>query len=72
MIVYCPNCNMPIEIVEVNCGIFRCGILKTTFQQIPPHCRKEECDHYVKEDLIYGCGNPFQLINGIVEDCDYI
>ena len=72
MIVYCPNCGMPIEVVELNCSIFRCGIMKDTFEQIPPHSRKEECDRLKKEDLIYGCGCPFQVVNGIAEDCDYI
>jgi hypothetical protein len=31
-IIYCPypDCNIGIEIIEVNCAIFRCGICKDT------------------------------------------
>lgn len=71
-IVVCPNCGDFIEILEINCGIYRHGVFKDTLEPIPPHSRKEECDRYVKEGLIYGCGNPFQVVNGVAEDCDYI
>ena len=32
MIYFCPypDCNIPIEIIEINCPIFRCGIYKNT------------------------------------------
>jgi hypothetical protein len=46
--------------------------MKDTFEQIPPHSSKEECDRLKKEDLIYGCGEPFMVKDGIAEDCDYI
>ena len=78
MIITCPysNCNICIEIVEINCAIFRCGIYKNDGKQINPHLSKEECETLKREDKIWGCGKPFQLINtnGIYQlaICDYI
>jgi len=39
----CPRGGISIEIEQINCGIFRCGILKSNNEQIPPHLSKEEC-----------------------------
>jgi len=74
MIINCPHCNISIELTEIRCGIFRCGIFKKDFTQIPPHSTEEECDNYNKENLIYGCGKPFQIIfpNFIIQKCNYI
>jgi len=66
----CPNCGVGIEVVEVNCAIFRCGVYKETFEQIPPHLPKPECDALVGK--IYGCGRPFQLVGDKLVPCDYI
>jgi hypothetical protein len=75
-IILCPNCNDPIIIEKINCGIFRHGIFKNSFKQIEPHSPKDVCDYYVEKDLIYGCGKPFQIniINNNIniECCDYI
>ena len=72
-IVECPHCNFPIIIEKLNCRIFRHGVLKTTLQQINPHLSKIECDGLVEKDLIYGCGNPFQIReSGECVVCDYI
>jgi len=59
-----------IEIIEINCAIFRCGIVKSTGEQIPPHASKEEIE---KLD-IWGCGNPMRLclVDGKLVVCDYI
>ena len=59
----CPTCGGMIEVAEneVNCRIFRHGVLKSNMQQINPHSREAECKHYVANELIYGCGYPFQL-----------
>lgn len=65
----CPHCGITIEVVALNCGIFRCGIYKKTGVQIDPHLSKEECDK-IKD--IWGCGKPFQYINGKLEPCLYI
>jgi hypothetical protein len=75
-IIICPHCNNYIIIKELNCGIFRHGIYKNNGNQINPHASKEICDELVKNNLIYGCGKPFQIIeiNDIFElkICDYI
>jgi hypothetical protein len=76
--VNCPNCSQSIEIVELNCRIFRCGVFRTTFTQIDPHLCKERCEELVRNEKIYGCGKPFQAFvsdnsgNVICKSCDYI
>jgi hypothetical protein len=60
--VNCPHCSVYIEVEKVNCKIFRCGIIKINGKQIDPHLSKEGCDYFVKNNLLYGCGKPFQLV----------
>ncbi len=76
IIVTCPHCLLLVEIDQINCAIFRHGILKSNRQQIPPHATKAECDDYIKNKLIIGCGLPFKLVNENNElkavVCDYI
>jgi len=74
----CPHCNQTIEVkkTELNCKIFRCGILKSNFKQIGPHTSKIECDRLKQSELIFGCGKPFKFVtiddkNDVVV-CDYI
>ena len=64
----CPTCGVLIEILEVNCAIFRCGIVRATGEQIPPHSSKEE----IEKLEIWGCGNPMRLVDGKLEICPYI
>lgn len=76
MLVNCPYCEQSILILEVNCGIFRCGIYKESWNQLPPHSSKEECERVLSEGLIFGCGGPFQVRvdntgETVVEKCDY-
>lgn len=73
-ICQCPysDCNITIEIIEINCSIFRCGVHKDTGQQIEPHLPKEECDKLKQENKIWGCGRPFKLVNGLLVICEYI
>jgi hypothetical protein len=75
-IIICPHCNDFIIIEKLNCGIFRHGIMKNTIIQIDPHLDKNSCDKLLSENLIYGCGKPFQIIqnNNVyeVKICDYI
>lgn len=74
--VKCPHCNEYVIIEEINCAIFRHGILKKNMNQINPHLSKLECDKLKEKDLIYGCGKPFKIIyknnEWISIDCDYI
>jgi hypothetical protein len=76
IIVNCPHCKIPIFIEELNCCIFRHGVFIKTNEQISPHTSKEECEYYIKNNLIFGCGKPFKIINVndelIPEICDYI
>ena len=62
--VSCPHCNGTVLIHrnEVNCRIFRHGVFHATGQPIPPHAPREECDRFVEQGVIYGCGKPFRLI----------
>lgn len=77
--VYCPHCEQLILIYknEINCAIFRHGVMKTNLKQIEPHLPKPICDKLAKEGLIYGCGKPFKLVLNrekeyIAVKCDYI
>lgn len=81
--IKCPHCNTMIEVIELNCKIFRCGIYKNNFEQIDPHLNKEECDRLYNNGLIYGCSKPFMVIVKINDEdnlkieydsviCDYI
>jgi hypothetical protein len=72
IIIKCPHCKIWIEIIEINCAIFRCGLFKHNFQQIPQHENKKMCDLYIKNDLIYGCSKPFKIVDSKPVICDYI
>lgn len=71
-VIICPNCNEYVLIQELNCGIFRHGILKDTYEQISSHASKEECNYLKNNDLIFGCGRPFRIIGDDVVKCSYI
>lgn len=70
-----PDCNITIEVVEINCAIFRCGVYKNVTdygKQIDPHLPKQQCEQLKKEDKIWGCGRPFKLVDGKLIECDYL
>ena len=47
--VECPNCGITIEIISLNCCIFRCGMLKNTkLRNLTP----EETQILIKENII--------------------
>jgi hypothetical protein len=81
-IVQCPHCKELVLIQEINCGIFRHGIIILTGEQIEPHAPKTLCDALVITKQIYGCGKPFRLVTHqsesqsepqyVAEICDYI
>jgi hypothetical protein len=61
--IQCPHCERVIEIIELNCCIFRCGVYCYDInKQIDSHLGKEECEDLVRQEMIYGCGKPFQII----------
>ena len=74
-VVSCPHCTQFVIIEQLNCMIFRHGILKTNGKQIDPHSKKELCDYYIQNQLIYGCGKPFRIEKTGAEytatECDY-
>lgn len=73
--VPCPWCGTTCVIAEnqVNCGIFRCGVLKGSLQQIPPHAKKPVCDALKAQDKIWGCAGPFKFTpKQGVSKCGYI
>ena len=72
MLVLCPHCGQMIEIVEENCKIFRCGVYKNNYKQIDPHAPKIICDNLVRDNLIFGCGRPFMLVDKKAILCSYI
>lgn len=75
-IIECPHCKDLIIIEKLNCGIFRHGQYKNTGKQVGPHSSKEKCEALIKNNAIYGCGKPFQIVieNNIklVKKCGYI
>lgn len=76
LLVTCPHCQITIEVIQLNCAIFRCGTFKTTGEQVPPHTPKSECDRLTEENRIWGCGKPFKVVSTPeghrAESCDYI
>ena len=78
IIIECPHCkeHIVVNLKELNCKIFRHGIYKNNGKQIDPHASKEICDELIKNDVIYGCGKPFQIIEindtFEIKKCDYI
>ena len=69
-IIKCPNCDDLIIIEELNCSIFRHGVIIESNEQIDQHSTKELCEYYIKNKLIYGCGKPYKII--INENNEYI
>jgi len=73
----CPHCKCLIEVSkdQINCRIFRHGVFKSSLEQINPHSSKEECDEFVRKELIIGCGKPFRLTEDdppVAVPCGYI
>lgn len=73
--ITCPHCQGVREIDQINCGIFRDGVRRDTFAQMPPHASADECARM--RDQIWGCGKPFRVErvgNGTFRavKCDYV
>ncbi len=77
IIVECPHCKCHVEIVEMNCAIFRHGAFAATNEPIPPHASKEQCEQLKNSNAAIGCCKPFKCCideNGtwFAVECDYI
>lgn len=76
----CPNCELMIQVNqnEINCSIFRHGVMKNSGIQVDPHLSKEHCDKLIEQNMVNGCCKPFRIYkdqNGkisYVDICDYI
>lgn len=70
----CPHCRMVCQVPrsEIRCTIFRHANFKKDMSFVPPHAPKKECDRWIAEDLVYGCGKPFKFTGTKVEICGYI
>lgn len=74
----CPHCKQTfvVNINEINCGIFRHAVYKKDLTPIYPHETQINCEQLVKDDLVYGCTKPFQIVKTddkyTVQICDYI
>lgn len=77
--VVCPHCEAGIEVpaLSLNCSIFRHGAFTDTLEPIDSHTPQYICEWFVANNLIYGCGKPFAIVqdaSGVVSavKCDYI
>ncbi len=75
-VITCPHCNDYIIIEKINCAIFRHGVIISNNTQINPHASRDECNMFITNKLIYGCGMPYKIVcvggeyKAII--CDYI
>jgi DNA-directed RNA polymerase subunit RPC12/RpoP len=73
MLITCPHCGQYIQILQLNCRIFRCGVYKKNGKQIDPHLNENSCKELKKNNLIYGCGKPFKILeDNTAIVCEYI
>ena len=77
LFVICPHCSGMVEVLEINCAIFRHGVFADTGQQVPPHCTQEEHLQWVRSGRLIGCGFPFRVRREstgdlVAEPCEYI
>ena len=76
-IIQCPHCEDYLEIISINCGIFRHAVYKNNCQ-MDPHASQQECEKAILNQSIFGCGKPFRVHKPTnetdlkVEPCDYI
>ena len=73
----CPHCRH-----QIFCKVFRHAQFKSvpkgkgaaplSSSYVNPHAPKAECDRWVRDGLIHGCGKPFKFDGETVEVCGYI
>ena len=59
----CPWCGGLIEVVAINCAIFRHGTFKHNGLQIPPHSKETEVAAWLQTPGLQGCGQPFRYVS---------
>ena len=61
----CPNCFYEIIVKkkQLRCKIFRHAIYKSSYKQVNPHLSKARCEKLTKENKVYGCCRPFEIIS---------
>jgi hypothetical protein len=57
-VIKCPHCDEYIEILEINCKIFRHAYY-LDYRPVNSHATKEELDELIKNNNLFGCGRPF-------------
>ena len=72
MLAVCPHCDCLVEIEAMNCGIFRHAVFKHNGQPVPPHASLQDCEVWLRMDIVYGCGKPFQWNGQEMVKCGYI
>jgi hypothetical protein len=55
----CPHCSAPWSVLEVNCGIFVCGV--TCHGQLPQHDEAAAARERGRGAILAGCGLQFRL-----------
>lgn len=75
----CPYCDGAIIVLhnELNCRIFRHGVFLANGEPIPPHTSQVDCERFVAQNLIAGCGKPFRVVtqddgSELAVVCEYI
>jgi len=60
-LINCPHCQISIEVLELNCCIFRCGVYRENGEQINQHMPEIEAKLLFLRDQIWGCGRQFRI-----------
>lgn len=70
----CPHCEGLVEVLasQINCKIFRHGVMRGTHNQVNPHASRDECDRLVRDNAVWGCCRPFTFDGQTVAKCEYI
>ena len=70
----CPHCNALCQVnkSDIRCTIFRHAVNKEDCSFVNPHASQEECERWVSNGEVYGCGKPFKFDGNTVEICGYI
>tara|TARA_Y100000816_G_C26031728_1_gene540106 strand:- start:633 stop:923 length:291 start_codon:yes stop_codon:yes gene_type:complete len=73
-IIECPHCDelCAVHKNDIRCTVFRHAVYKKDFSFVYPHATKEQCDSWVYNDEVYGCGKPFIFDGKSINKCGYI